>query len=328
MIMPLRVPLLALSAFLFGGATLLAAAFGAMPGMTDGAVASPDEGFGTPDRPQIIAHRGASGHAPEHTLAAYDLAVAMGADFLEPDLQMTADGVLVALHDATLDRTARGPADRCTGPGRERTLAEIRSCEVGSWFNERYPDRADPDFVGLPVPTLDELFERYGATVRWYPETKNPDERLPGQPSMEETLLALLDAHDLRDAAVERGQVLIQSFSPGSLRRIRELDPELPLVQLLRTGAVTAESLDQVLDEVATYAVGVGPNRALVDAAFMEAARERGLLVHPWTVNDPDEMDRLLALGVHGIFSDFPDALRERIDAVAAAPMDREPGTR
>ncbi|TVP78243.1 MAG: glycerophosphodiester phosphodiesterase, partial [Gemmatimonadales bacterium] len=246
-----------------------------------------------PDRPQVIAHRGASGHAPEHTLAAYDLAVFMGADFLEPDLQMTADGVLVAFHDATLDRTARpteasGP-DMCTGPVRERTLAEIRTCDVGSWFNERYPDRANPDFEGLRVPTLDELFQRYGASVRWYPETKNPEERLPGQPPMEEVLLELIRAHDLRDAAVEHGQVLIQSFSPASLLRIQELEPELPLVQLLTARSVTADSLERVLDEVATYAVGVGPNRALVDEAFMDAARERGLVVHPWTVNDADE---------------------------------------
>jgi glycerophosphoryl diester phosphodiesterase len=291
-----------------------------MRAVTDMRTPSPPAAPGASSRPQVIAHRGASGHAPEHTLAACDLAVAMGADFLEPDLQMTADGVLVAFHDATLDRTARGPVDGaatnvCTGPIRERTLAEIRSCDVGSWFNERYPDRANPDFVGLRIPTLDELFERYGAAVRWYPETKNPDERLPGQPSMEEALLELLHAHDLRDAAVERGQVLIQSFSPASLRRIRELDPELPLVQLLRAESVSPETLDAVLDEVATCAVGVGPNRALVDAPFMDAARARGLVVHPWTVNDPAEMDRLLALGVDGIFSDFPDVLRERIEA-------------
>jgi glycerophosphoryl diester phosphodiesterase len=265
--------------------------------------------------PQVIAHRGASGHAPEHTLAAYDLAVEMGADFLEPDLQMTADGVLVAFHDATLDRTARGPAGVCTGPIRERTLAELRTCDVGSWFNERFPERADPAFVGLRIPTLEELFQRYGASVRWYPETKNPDERLPGQPSMEEALLQLLHVHDLRDPAVEQGQVLIQSFSPASLRRLRELDPELPLVQLLRASDATPGTLDAVLDAAAADAVGVGPNRALVDATFMEAARARGLVVHPWTVNDAGEMDRLLELGVDGIFSDFPDLLRARVEA-------------
>lgn len=274
----------------------------------------------TPDPagPQVIAHRGASGHAPEHTLAAYDLAVRMGADFLEPDLQMTADGVLVAFHDATLDRTARGPQEHCTGPIRERTLAELRDCDVGSWFNERFPDRADPAFVGLGIPTLEELFQRYGASVRWYPETKNPDERLPGQPSMEEVLLDLLHAYDLRDPAVERGQVLIQSFSPASLRRLQELDPDLPLVRLLRSSDATPETLGAVLDAVAEYAGGVGPNRALVDAAFMDAARARSLVVHPWTVNDPAEMDRLLSLGVDGIFSDFPDVLVARIRAQAA----------
>lgn len=314
--MRLRVSLFLLFALLPGGAALS----GGMQGMSNPPASGQGAAAGAPERPQVIAHRGASGHAPEHTLAAYDLAVAMGADFLEPDLQMTADGVLVAFHDATLDRTARGPAEACTGPIRERTLAEIRRCDVGSWFNERYPDRADPAFVGLGIPTLEELFERYGTSVRWYPETKNPDERLPGQPSMEETLLALLHAHDLRDAAVERGQVLVQSFSAASLLRMRELDPELPLVQLLRARSVRRWSVNRVLDEVADYAAGVGPNRVLVNARFMRAARARGLAVHPWTVNDPAEMDRLLALGVDGIFSDFPDLLRERIDAADPAP--------
>ncbi len=268
-----------------------------------------------PEPPLNIAHRGASGHAPEHTVAAYDLAIEMGADVLEPDLQMTADGILVAFHDATLDRTARGPVPLCTGPIGERTLAQLRQCEVGSWFNERHPDRANPDFVGLPIPTLDELFTRYGASVRWYPETKSPEEA----PGMEEALLALLHAHDLRDRAASEGLVLIQSFSPASLRRMHALDPGLPLVQLLRVRDATPETLPEVLDRVAEYAVGVGPNRALVDAGFMEAARARGLFVHPWTVNEAHEMDRLLALGVDGIFSDFPDVLGRRIEAARGA---------
>jgi glycerophosphoryl diester phosphodiesterase len=263
-------------------------------------------------RPLVIAHRGASGHAPEHTLAAYDLAVRMGADVLEPDLQMTADGHLVAFHDGALDRTARGSGGLCTGPVRARTLTQLRGCEVGSWFNDRNPDRADPAFEGLRIPTLDELFGRYGASVRWYPETKSPEEA----PGMEEALLALLDRHDLRDRAVSDGLVLIQSFSADSLRRLRALDPGLPLVQLLPRGSVTPDTLDTVLDEVAGWARGVGPNHALVDEAFMTAARARGLFVHPWTVNDPADMDRLLALGVDGIFSDFPDRLRERIEAI------------
>ncbi|TVR63181.1 MAG: glycerophosphodiester phosphodiesterase [Gemmatimonadales bacterium] len=265
--------------------------------------------------PLIIAHRGASGHAPEHTLPAYDLAVEMGAHVLEPDLQMTRDGVLIAFHDATLDRTARGPSEFCTGPVRERTLAEIRECDVGSWFNERFPERADPSFEGLRVVTLDELFQRYGHQVRWYPETKQPEEN----PGMEEALVELIHRHGLRDAAAERGQVLIQSFDPASLERLRELDPDLPLVQLLPRQALDNRTAWEVLEAISHYARGVGPNHTLVDEAFMAAAREWGLFVHPWTVNDPTTMDRLLALEVDGIFTDFPDVLAQRIAGASPA---------
>ena len=84
----------------------------------------------TPPGPIVIAHRGASGYAPEHTFASYDLAVEKGADYLEQDLQLTADGVLVVLHDATLDRTARGPAASCTGPVSEKTLAQVQELSL------------------------------------------------------------------------------------------------------------------------------------------------------------------------------------------------------
>jgi glycerophosphoryl diester phosphodiesterase len=264
----------------------------------------------------VIAHRGASGHAPEHTWPAYELAVEMGADFLEPDLQMTRDGHLIAFHDSTLDRTARPsrsptgrPGGRCTGPVIERTLKELRTCDVGRWFNEAHPERAHPDFVGLQVVTLAELFERWGDRVRWYPETKNPDEA----PGMEKALLELLERYDLRNAAVERGQVLIQSFSPESLRHIQALDPDLPRVQLLEADALGERSAEDAMAEIADYAMGVGPHRELVDADFMAAALGHGLVVHPWTVDEPAEMDRLIEAGVDGIFTNFPDRLLAKI---------------
>src|SRR5262245_58786795 len=96
-----------------------------------------------------IGHRGASGYAPEHTFAAYDLARALGADYLEQDLQLTSDGVLVVLHDTTLDRTARGLAANCTGLVADKTLAQIKTCDVGTWFNEANPTLARPEYVGL-----------------------------------------------------------------------------------------------------------------------------------------------------------------------------------
>lgn len=233
----------------------------------------------------------------------------MGADFLEPDLQMTRDGHLIAFHDATLDRTARGPSPFCQGPVSERTLEEIRACDVGRWFNEAYPDRADPGFEGLQVVTLDELFARWGDQVRWYPETKNPEET----PGMEEALLELIQRHGLREKAIRDGLVLIQSFSRESLEKVRELDPELPLVQLLGARALDGQKAGPALREVAGYAQGVGPNHTLADASFMGAAQAAGLIVHPWTVNEPEEMDRLVGLGVDGIFTDFPDRLLERL---------------
>ena len=175
-----------------------------------------------------IGHRGASGYAPEHTLASYDLALTLGADYIEQDLQLTKDGVLVVLHDPTLDRTARGAAENCTGLVIEKTLAQIETCDVGSWFNDAFPQHARPEYVGLKVPTLEEVIARYRHSANYYIETKNPEEA----PGMEEKLLALLAAYQLRDPAERRNQVLIQSFSDASLRKIHGLDPALPLIQL------------------------------------------------------------------------------------------------
>ncbi len=259
---------------------------------------------GVPDGPINIAHRGASGHAPEHTFASWDLARTMGADYLEQDLQMTSDGVLVVLHDETLDRTARGPAPDCTGSVREKTLEQLRRCEVGSWFNERFPDRARPEYAEERIPTLEEVFQRYGTEVRYYIETKQPEEA----PGMEEALLELLDRYGLTRGAEEAGQVLIQSFSPASLRLIHDINPRLPLIQLL--GSRVHEILP-LLDGVTEYAVGIGPNARGVTPEVMAAAKARGLLVHPYTVNEPVQMRALLELGVDGMFTDHPDRLAE-----------------
>ena len=107
----------------------------------------------------VIGHRGASADAPEHTFASYDLALEQGADYIEQDLQLTADGVLVVLHDDTLARTARGPAGSCTGPVADKTLDQLQDCEVGSWFNEANPDEADPAFADLAIPTMEAVLK-------------------------------------------------------------------------------------------------------------------------------------------------------------------------
>ena len=257
-----------------------------------------------PPGPLVIAHRGASGLAPEHTLAAYDLAIDLGAGTIEQDLQLTRDGILIILHDETLDRTARGPAENCTGPVHQKTLAALQTCDFGVWFDDRVPG-AGARFAGQRIVTLEALFQRYGTRVRYYIETKHPEQA----PGVEQALLSLLATHALLPRQGEESPVIVQSFSAESLRRIRALQPDLPLVQLLDEDLETP--LDEQFSVIAEYAVGVGPHRSDVDAAFMAEARRHGLIVHPYTVNEQAEMIRLLDLGADGLFTDRTDRLVE-----------------
>lgn len=253
-----------------------------------------------------IAHRGASGHAPEHTFAAYDRAIAMGAHYIEQDLQQTADGHLVVMHDSTLDRTTD-----CTGNVSDVTLAELKRCDAGSWFG--------PQFAGERVPTLDEVLTRYGRTVSYYIETKSPEQA----DEMEERLLETLRRHRLLGRAHSRWQVLVQSFSPLSLVKLHDLDPQLPLIQLI-TGPQPSAIVQAQLPAIERYAVGIGPSLESVDPALTQAAHARCLAVHPYTVNEPSVLSALLAAGVDGMFTNFPDRLRS-LTPSAPAPA---PGAR
>ncbi len=264
-----------------------------------------------------IGHRGASGYAPEHTIPAYDLALKMGADYIEQDLQLTKDGVLVVLHDETLDRTARPTAESapgdCTGLVREKTLAQIKTCDVGSWFNEAYPQYVDPDYVGLRIPTLEEVFQEYRKSTNYYIETKSPE----SAPGMEEELLRLMDEYGLTKPAADKWQVLIQSFSPASLQKIHAIDPSLPLIQLF-SSSETSATIQAKLDATAAYAVGIGPSKGDVDKPLVDAAHARCLDVHPYTVNETPEMEKLVSIGVDGMFTNFPDRLEAVLGKEAA----------
>lgn len=261
-----------------------------------------------PARPvAVIAHRGASWDAPEHTFAAWDLALDHGADWIEQDLQLTRDGVLVVLHDDSLDRTARGPGAACRGPVRERRWVDLQRCEVGSWFNDRHSSRARPEYGGARIRSLDEVLARYRGRrgARFYIETKAP----AAAPGMEDSLVALLRRHRLTGPAADTGRVLVQSFSFASLERMRRLDAAIPLVWLVGD-TIPADSLGAVMRRVARVARGIGPSRRLVDRRLVEAAHAEGLVVHPYTVNDEAEMRALVALGVDGMFTDRPALLR------------------
>lgn len=162
----------------------------------------------SPDRILTVAHRGASGYVPEHTILSYETAQKMKADYIELDLQMTKDGKLIVMHDEKLDRTTNG-----TGWVKDHTLADIKKLDAGSWFNEAYPEKAKPQYVSLKVPTLEEVLDRFGKHANYYIETKSPDT----YPGMEEKLIASLQKHKLLGKHSKPGQVIIQSFSKESL---------------------------------------------------------------------------------------------------------------
>lgn len=248
---------------------------------------------------RVIAHRGASADAPEHTTASYDRAISEGADYIEIDLQMTLDGVLVALHDAHLGRTG-GQENFWVS---SRSVAEVQRCDVGSWFNRAHPDKASGAFVGLTVPTLEDIFQRYGPCANYYIELKEPHRSV----GMEAELVRLLRRYDLKRSAEKRAQVVVQSFSASSLQLINQVEPGIPLVQL--THERHRFMSPAAFDTITGYAVGLGVH-ASMPSAWITEAHSRNLVIHPYTVNSPARMARFLELGVDGIFTDRPAALK------------------
>jgi len=253
----------------------------------------------------VIAHRGASAYRPEHTLASYELAIAMGADFIEPDLVATRDGELVARHENDITRTT-DVADRPEFADRERdgwftedfTLAELRTLRATERIPELRP--ANAAFDGrFAIPTLQEVIDlARRAGVGIYPETKHPAYFRSIGLALEEPLAAALRGLDV--------PVFLQSFDPDSLRRLAAL-VDAPRVQL------TAPSLPALkLEDVAGWAHAIGPERSQVSEAFVDDAHRAGLLVHPWVFRPEDEdsegeLRRFMDLGVDGVFADHPD---------------------
>ncbi len=232
-------------------------------------------------RPWVIAHRGASGHAPENTMAAFHRAVDLGARFIETDLHLTRDSQLVAIHDDTLDRTTNG-----RGTVTNHSLAELRQLDAGAWFA--------PEFAGERIPTLDEIFAfSREHDVVFYLEIK------PGGAWRAEHALA----GALRNAAaVERAVVLC--FDPELLRAAHQLDSSM-MTGLLANRPAS----DLVQRALRAGARQLAPRWDLISPELVQQARAAGLSVIAWTVNQPRQMRALLDLGVDGIMTDFPDRL-------------------
>lgn len=243
-----------------------------------------------------ISHRGASGYAPEHTITSYQMGEKMHGDYIEIDLQMTKDGQLIAMHDEKLDRTTNG-----TGLVKDYTLDEIKHLDAGSWFNKAYPQYAKSEYVGLQVPSLEEIFRKFGKNASYYIETKSPNI----YPGMEEELLRLINKYD-----INKKKLLVQSFSADSLKIMNKLDPSLNLIQLLSYKG-NAVITDDEIANIKKYAIGIGPNHTYLNKEYIQKVVNSGLEIHPYTVNDKERMQQLIDWGVTGMFTNFPDLLNQ-----------------
>ena len=237
----------------------------------------------------VIAHRGASGHAPENTLAAFKRAIALGAAFIETDLQLSRDSRFVAIHDDTVNRTTNGQ-----GKVHDLSLADLRRLDAGSWFGS--------EFAGERIPTLEEILEfskKYD--VVFYLELK-PSGSWGGE-------------HALIGALRESGEIartVVISFDAGILGALRRIEPTL------MTGLLFDGQIDKPLER----AVEIGARQLavrsdLVTPALLTEARKKDLQVVCWTVNQPAHMRLLIEAGVDGIMSDYPDRL------VASRPKEK-----
>lgn len=258
--------------------------------------------------PLNIGHRGASAYAPENTIAAFDLALTLGADALELDVQVSADGELVVIHDAVLGRTTRGNADARDRQVYESESQELFELDAGSWFNDFLPAFARPEYAHERVPRLDEIFGRYGGRADLFIEVKHPLH----VEYLEEKLLELVRRHDLLEADSRQPQIFVKSFSQKSLQRLHHMDERLSLIQLFGAYA-TSSAIRTYLGALPTYCIGIGPCAASVDQALAAQAARLELAVYPWTVNDPGQMKEMLELGSAGVVSDFPDVLDDII---------------
>lgn len=268
-------------------------------------------------RPSVVAHRGASDVSPEHTLAAYSRAIESGADGLECDVRLTADGHLVCVHDRRIDRTSNGRGVLST-----MSLEELSTFDWGSWKNpwaelDEEAERPDPDL--LKVLTLESLLAMVhdaGRPLELAIETKHPT-RYGGL--VERRLIEMLDRFGWAHPRIgSESPARVMSFSWLSLRRMRTMAPGLRTVLLM--DRVPLRFRDGSLPTGVSYA---GPSLEIVTAhpEYVDRAQKHGHAVHVWTVNSADDIRNCRDIGVDAIISDRPGAALEILaEDPAAAP--------
>jgi glycerophosphoryl diester phosphodiesterase len=274
---------------------------------------------------EVVAHRGATAEAPEHTLAAYRQAAVVGADAVECDVRLTRDGVLVCVHDRQIRRTSNG-----RGIVSALQLEELEQFQFGArrprgtrWADDEITSVTDePDLEDGRVLTLERLLDYITATpgqLRLAIETKHPTRHTR---KVEEALVEVLRRYGLLDGdrPVEWGgkpAVRMMSFSQLAVRRMADLAPGVPTVQLIgkRLRPVRRELL------LTSTAAAVGPGVSVIrsDPDFVADVHRAGKEIHVWTVNRPADMDLMRDLGVDVVITDHPDEMLRRLGRSAAA---------
>jgi glycerophosphoryl diester phosphodiesterase len=238
--------------------------------------------------PLLVAHRGASGHAPENTMAAFQLALEMKVDGIELDVHMSRDGSIVVIHDSTVNRTTNG-----RGRISARTLPELRSLDAGSWFNIAFPEKARREYAGQQIPTLDNVLELVQDRARLFIEMKDPH-RYPD--SLESKLLYMVRRHRMQD------RVIFLSFDQRALRKMRDLDPTIPVALLISTFRG-----DPVEAARSLHGCGLAVQHRRLRPTLAEKALASNLSLIAWTVDNPKDMDRMIKAGASAIITNYPD---------------------
>ena len=243
-------------------------------------------------RPVIFGHRGASAHAPENTIASFELALVQGADAIELDVKLSSDGVVVVHHDDTVDRTTNG-----TGRIKDLTLAELKTLDAGSFFSEK--------FKGEKIPTLEEVFEAVGKRTFINIELTNYKTR---RDHLVETVCMLVKKYQMNK------RVIFSSFFASNLSKASSYLPEVPRGLLALKGFLGswARSFGFVFGKYQAL------HPYLSDMTQQEVSRVHRLnrRIHVWTINQEEDMRRLFGWGVDGIFTDDPQlARRVKVDS-------------
>jgi glycerophosphoryl diester phosphodiesterase len=244
----------------------------------------------TPGRPRLIAYRGASAEAPEHTIPAYEAALAAGADALQLAVHLSADDQLVVIHDATLERTTDGQ-----GPVRAQTLRALKRLDAGGWFG--------PRFRAQRLQTLSEVLERFRSRAGFGIELRPGCD---GYPGIEERLIGLLQVYGVVE------QTLIISSDPAALARCHAFDGELRLGRLVLPDTLVGmpridpAALTPPLGLLAALVLPVD----LAARADAQACRATGLECQVGVIDDPEDARRVAGWGVTGLVTTRPDRLR------------------